>query len=90
MAEGATGLVQNEDLIITVNEKVKDEQGNSVYTVDNKYNQAIYKYRNISALINGTELDPTHMTSTGGVKLAEVLILSRQFQIWEAMLNSIT
>lgn len=68
VAEGATGLVQNEDLIITVNEKVKDEQGNSVYTVDNKYNQAIYKYRNISALINGTELDPTHMTSTGGVK----------------------
>ncbi|MGN7118635.1 S-layer homology domain-containing protein [Lysinibacillus odysseyi] len=68
VGEGATGLVQNEDLKITVNEKVKDEQGNSVYTVDNKYNQAIYRYRNISAVIDGTELDPSNMTSTGGVK----------------------
>lgn len=68
VAEGATGLVQNEDLTITVNEKVKDEQGNSVYTVDSKYNQAIYRYRNITAVINGTELDPANMNSTGGVK----------------------
>lgn len=68
VAEGATGLVQNEDLMITVNEKVKDEQGNSVYTVDSKYNQAIYRYRNITAVINGTELDPANMNSTGGVK----------------------
>ncbi|WP_431028734.1 S-layer homology domain-containing protein [Lysinibacillus sp. LZ02] len=65
--EGST-LTQDEDLTITVGNGVKDTYGNTMYIADNQYNQAIYKYRNITATINGTELDSSNVTSTGGIK----------------------
>ena len=63
--------MQDEELTITVSDGVKDKYGNTMYVADGSYNKAIYRYRNITATINGTELDSANTTSTGGVKSSQ-------------------
>ena len=66
--DGAVAPELDEELTITVGEDVEDKYGNTMYVEDGSYNEAIYKYRNIKAIIEGTELDSANTTSTGGKK----------------------